>query len=444
MSARSSIQSIRTFLPDGRALPEADWRGRHRVMTVVLAGHLPAIVGYALVTGASPLHALVEMTLPAVLLALALRHHDRRVQSLAVSLGLITCSAVFVHLSDGLIEWHFHYFVTLALVSLYKEWLVYLMALAFVVVQHGLGSWLRFNDVYNHGDGEMWWALVHGGFVLAASACHIAAWRFNETADARAEGYRRELQEGQQSVMAQLQQTAQIRSDLIATASHEFRTPLTVISGAAATLQRHRGVLSEAEQDALLSNISARADRLGLMLESMLIAAQVEPAEPASTPLATAVDEQFPAATRGQSLSVDVPEELWVGCGRRPLAQLIARMVDSARLSGDLGATIRLRAEAAAGDVRIVVTVAAAGLDHAGLAGIFEPFRGGTHAVPRSADVGLGLFAVRRIAESHGGTAGVDVKHGELVIEVLLPRTPVELPLPRAATVSPVNSVSIG
>ncbi|HVF18623.1 MAG TPA: HAMP domain-containing sensor histidine kinase [Mycobacteriales bacterium] len=430
MRAPAPISAVARALPDGRSLPAADWAVRHRVMTLVLALHLPFIVGYGLLRDASVPHALVEVSAPAVLVVVAVLGRGRRIRALAVSLGLVTCSAIFVHLSDGLIEWHFHYFVMLALIALYQEWTVYLLALAFVVVQHAVGSWLAFSTVYNHGNGEWWWALVHGAFVLCASACHIASWRFNELATERGDRAEQELAASEESVVRRIEETSQMRSDLIATASHEFRTPLTVISGAAVTLQRHRKALSEAESDALLTNIITRADRLGLMLESMIIAAQMEPAEPTSTPLLTVVNEVLPKSASAQ-IVVGVPDYLWVCVGRRPLAQLLERLLDSARLKGDLGAPVEFTAEPGGGDVRLEVRVAATDIDEDAIAGIFDPFRGGTFIVPRSADVGLGLYAVRRIAEVHGGSASVSVDRGAFVVEVRLPRAPVDVPLPR-------------
>jgi signal transduction histidine kinase len=412
-------------------------------MTWVLALHVPAIVVYALLKDASFLHSLVEAALPSLLVAVAVLHKDRRTRALAVALGLISCSAVFVHLSGGLIEWHFHYFVTLALIALYQEWMVYLLALGFVVVQHALGSWLSFHSVYNHGDGEFYWALVHGGFVLAASASHIAAWRFNEVATERAERFRRELHDGEASVMAQLAQTAQIRSDLIATASHEFRTPLTAIGGTAKTLQRHGDALSRSERNDLLDAIVDRAERLGQMLESMLIAAQVEPPQPDMTPLSVVVEDVLALARFGDVRS-DIATDIWVTCGRRPLGQLLERALDSAWSEGDRGAPVTVAGEASSEQVTLSVSVVASGLNAQAIAALLEPFRGGTDVIPRSADVGLGLYAVRRIAEVHGGTADVRIEDGCFRITAVLPRAYPEVPEPRRTSPDVRDTRSVG
>ncbi len=412
--------AVRPWLPDGAALSERDWQARHRVIAWVLFFHVPAVVGYSLATGHTALHSLVEVAAPAALAMVAARPGRRRVRALAVSLGLITCSAVFVHLSGGLIEWHFHYFVILALVALYQDWHVYLVALGFVVVQHALGSWLSFHAVYNHGNGELWWAIVHGGFVLAASASHITAWRFNEVAQAQAEALRAELHDGETSIVSRLEQTAQMRTDLIATASHEFRTPLTVISGAAATLQRHLGVLSADERDTLLSNIVTRSDRLALMLESMLIVAQIQPADGGSAPLRSVVADVATRFTETDIGELDLPD-VHVALAAVPLGQLVERLFDAARLRGDLGADARFAVIERPDAVRLEVRVRANALSAEDVVGLLEPFTGGTYAIPRNADVGLGLVAIRRIAEQHGGSADVQLEDGCFVVQATLP-----------------------
>ena len=101
----------------------------------------------------------------------------------AASFGLITASAMLVHLSDGYIEAHFHFFVMIGVLTLYQDWVPFLVAIGYVVVHHGLAGVLAPSRSTATGDAiaHPWrWALIHGGFVLAASAAHIVAWRTNE------------------------------------------------------------------------------------------------------------------------------------------------------------------------------------------------------------------------------------------------------------------------
>ena len=54
-----------------------------------------------------------------------------------VCFGLLTSSAILVHLWDGRIEAHFHFFVMVTLLATYEEWFPYLLAFLYVLVHHG-------------------------------------------------------------------------------------------------------------------------------------------------------------------------------------------------------------------------------------------------------------------------------------------------------------------
>ena len=111
-------------------------------------------------------------------------HRWRRVSTVLTAVGLLTCSAVLVHLSGGVIEMHFHYFVMVGVITLYQDWWPFLIAIGYVVLQHGLAGAIDPNAVYNHPDAieHPWqWAAIHGLFILGMSSAGIASWRLNES-----------------------------------------------------------------------------------------------------------------------------------------------------------------------------------------------------------------------------------------------------------------------
>jgi PAS domain S-box-containing protein len=115
---------------------------------------------------------------------------SRRFRAAVASIGLITASAISVHLAGGFIEMHFHFFVALIVISLYQDWLPFLLAIGYVVVEHGVLGTLAPTMVYNHPDAWLhpWkWAAIHGGFVLAASIASLVNWQMSETARAQTE-----------------------------------------------------------------------------------------------------------------------------------------------------------------------------------------------------------------------------------------------------------------
>jgi diguanylate cyclase (GGDEF)-like protein len=80
-------------------------------------------------------------------------------------------------------------------VTLYQDWWPFLVAVAYVVLQHGVAGVIAPASVYNHQsaiDHPWRWAGIHGLFILAMSWAGIASWKLNEllwkaTADREAE-----------------------------------------------------------------------------------------------------------------------------------------------------------------------------------------------------------------------------------------------------------------
>ena len=60
------------------------------------------------------------------------------------------CSGVIVHLSGGMIEAHFHFFVMIPVIALYEAWAPFTLAVAYVLVHHGVMGTLNPRAVYNN------------------------------------------------------------------------------------------------------------------------------------------------------------------------------------------------------------------------------------------------------------------------------------------------------
>ena len=179
-----AVRPVRDFLPRGQTLAEDAWRRRHRTLSLLLRAHVVALFVFALIRGYGVTHAMAEAGLVGIFAAMAaLSYEHRRLSSAMAALGLVTSSAVLVHLSGGTIEAHFHFFVMVGILTLYQDWLPFLLAIAYVVLHHGIVGTLAPEQVYNHPAAvaqPLRWAVIHGAFVLAASIASIVAWRLNE------------------------------------------------------------------------------------------------------------------------------------------------------------------------------------------------------------------------------------------------------------------------
>jgi diguanylate cyclase len=177
-------QSLADALPRGQLLPDAHWSRRHRWIVHLLACHAVGLTLFALFQGFGLAHSLLGGGVIAAAAFVARSPRlGRSARSVAASIGLVTSSALVVHISGGAIEAHFHFFFVLGVLTLYQDWLPYLLAVAYVVLHHGLLGAIDPTSVYNHpaAIADPWrWALIHAAFVVATSAASIVSWRVNE------------------------------------------------------------------------------------------------------------------------------------------------------------------------------------------------------------------------------------------------------------------------
>jgi diguanylate cyclase (GGDEF)-like protein len=177
--------SLKHWLPKGQLLPEHVLRRRHRSIVILLWLHVPALFAFGVLMGNSVLHTGVDVSMVVLCgVGASLERFRLKARIIAASFGLVTCSAVLVDLWGGITEAHFHFFVMIGVLTLYQDWTPFLVAIAFVVIHHGVGGVLDPRAVFGdnpQADKDPWlWAGIHGAFVLAASVAHIVAWRTNE------------------------------------------------------------------------------------------------------------------------------------------------------------------------------------------------------------------------------------------------------------------------
>ena len=437
-----------TWLPRGRALTRAEFVWRHRVLCVLLALHLPAVVLAATVTGRGRFHGLGGAAFLGVCLAVALSPLPRRLQAAGVAVGLVSSSGLLVHLTEQGAELHVHVLLAVAAVALYQDWVVYGLgvglvgaAQAVLVVQ---GDAAR----YGHPSDTWGWLAVHAGFLVVGTGLLLLFWRADELARADAEALAQELYDGQRGIQAKLDDADRIRADLIATVSHEFRTPLTGIRGAALTLLQRGERLGPAARTQLLHAIVDQEERLARLLENMLTAAAATSPDPAAeADVASVAAEVVDHGDRSASpVSVLVQPGTRARIDRQALHQVIANLVDNAQQHGS-PRTVPLLAAGeedtggAGPEVWITVSNEGATLDPASTARLFEPFTQAASGPTRDREgIGMGLYVVRRLVEVHGGRVAVRSVEGWVTVEVRLPsarasasgQTPVPTALPIA------------
>jgi diguanylate cyclase (GGDEF)-like protein len=175
-------QAILRKLPTGGDLPIEEWNRRHRAMTGLLWGAGALIAIYSALQGYAVWHTAADAGAVLVAAIVAkLTRFGRRIRTFACSFGLLTAAAMGVHVSGGVTEAHFSFFVVVVLLTLYEDWTVFALAVVYTLLHHGILGMFAPADVFVSHSANPWaWAAVHAVFVAAAGAAGVVAWRLNE------------------------------------------------------------------------------------------------------------------------------------------------------------------------------------------------------------------------------------------------------------------------
>lgn len=402
--------------PAGRELLAPEFAWRHRFVCVVVALHLPLLAVLAFVRGGGAGEVLLAVAPVAALLGLAVLRTRRRLQAAAATGALLACSAVLVHVFDGDPQLLAHAFVAVAAIALYQDWPVYAVAVCLVALLQGLS-----------GLTTGWtWALVQAAFVLAAAAVLVVFWKADEKVRAEQEDMQEALVSGQTSVQVRMAETDRIRADLIGTVSHEFRTPLTGIRGAALTLLKRGERLDATGRATLLQAVLEQEERLSRLLENMLIAAQATAPDPAAAAEVDAVAAEV-AMLAGAARPAHAKVSLLVEPGttaridRQAMHQVLANLVDNAQQHGAPGAVPLVAGGLDEAGVWITVSNEGTTLDSETARRLFEPFTQADSGPTRPREgLGMGLYVVRRLVEVHGGSVQLRSEGGWTTVELRL------------------------
>lgn len=277
--------------------------------------------------------------------------------------------------------------------------------------------------------------LLGAAFVLAAGGVVVTFWRFSARAYVHQERYRRELFDAELGALARLREAGQIREDVIASVSHEFRTPLTAIRGSAATLLAHADQIGPADRAALLAGIVEHSDRLGRLLEDMLLAASATAATDSGTVAdVTAAMSGFVLDQARPPVSREIEPGLAGYVDAVSLDRVVRALADHVGAEARRDRPVRLRARRQPGEIIIDVTYAASRPEK-DLARLFEPFGSGDSA-RTGHPASLALYLARRLVEAHGGRVsaghdwGSDRTRIRVVLRALRPHGPTD---PRTA-----------
>ena len=233
--------------------------------------------------------------------------------------------------------------------------------------------------------------------------------------------------------ITELKRTDQMRSDFVANVSHELRTPLSILRGYIETLIDDPKSSSE-ERRRILEVMERHSKRLGLLVDDLLMLAQLESAD-SNLQLSdvdllklfgdVAHDWKKKFAEKGLAVVVDLAPDLpMIRADEARLQEVLYNLLDNAVKYSRENGGVRLRAEQGRGEIALSVSDDGVGIDKNDLPRIFERFYRADKA--RSPEgirgTGLGLAIVKHIAQLHGGRVEAESELGKgTTIRVILP-----------------------
>ncbi|HST67011.1 MAG TPA: histidine kinase dimerization/phospho-acceptor domain-containing protein [Mycobacteriales bacterium] len=245
---------------------------------------------------------------------------------------------------------------------------------------------------------------IGAALLVAAVVVLFAARRFAERGYDKQERYRSQLFDAELSALTRLREANRIREDLVASVSHEFRTPLTAIRGSAATLAARGDKIPPESRETLLRGIVEHADRLGKLLEDMLLAASARSAPDAGTVAdVTAALGDFRLGQARPPVLLEVAPDLAAYVDAASLDQVVRALADHVRADARRDRPVTLRADRQGGEV-VVDLLYGSTRTEAELRELFEPF-GSRESAETGRPATLALYVVRRLVEAHGGRA---------------------------------------
>ncbi|MGB9343170.1 sensor histidine kinase, partial [Trichococcus sp.] len=222
--------------------------------------------------------------------------------------------------------------------------------------------------------------------------------------------------------ISEIRRLEKVRTDFVANASHELRTPVTALKGFAETL------LDGAMEDPIilkqfLEIILAESTRLNLLVNDILELSKLEqrqvPLALQEVNISEAVLATFQLVdqkVKEKNMTLELVEKDFVTLHTDPnrLKQILANLINNAVVYTQAGGHITVTVERTAEQVRLHVADNGIGIPEADLGRVFERFYRVDRARSRnSGGTGLGLSIVKYLVENMNGTVTVASKQGK-------------------------------
>ena len=231
-------------------------------------------------------------------------------------------------------------------------------------------------------------------------------------------------------------QAEQLRTTVLDSLAHAYKTPLTVIEAASSGLTAMGGLTPT--QAGLVALVDEQAKQLSQLTSRLLTTARLEASDlipkieaVAIAPLIDDVTASLREPLSGFLVRVVLSsDDLALCCDRSLLVALLTQYLDNAGKYADFGTTIMIQVMEESNAVVFSVCSLGATIPAGDYERVFDRYYRSTASASLAAGTGVGLSIAKRAAQAHGGDVWVtsDVKRGT-TFYASLPRHPKGLPV---------------
>jgi two-component system, OmpR family, sensor histidine kinase KdpD len=209
-----------------------------------------------------------------------------------------------------------------------------------------------------------------------------------------------------------------LRSAILDSVTHEFRTPLTSIKASITSLLSTTG-LSPDDRQELMTVINEESDRLNRLVGEAAKVAQLESHEfqldlqdRRVLDVVQAAVGEVKQVLGKHTIDVRVPPEITVRLDADRVREVLVQLLENAAKYSPPESPIRITAEFKGANLEVSVADQGAGIDDMEQVLIFDKFYRGKNQRYRVQGTGMGLAIARAIVEAHGGKIGVTSQVG--------------------------------
>jgi signal transduction histidine kinase len=204
-----------------------------------------------------------------------------------------------------------------------------------------------------------------------------------------------------------LERADEVKTNFIALAAHELRTPVTSVHGVVDTIDRLGDRLSDQDRAELDDALRSQSERLRRLVEQLLdlsrLDAESVPINPVAIPVREQVEELVEASVgrRTNDVEIEVPSDLNASIDHTVFERVVSNLLTNALRHGS--PPIRVTAERRDRHFRVAVEDRGKGVPPEFVRDLFERFTRSEDARARGLGSGLGLSIARSYARAHGG-----------------------------------------